>query len=214
MNGRSAGEAADLRKRQGFSLLEVILATAMLMGSAVVLSRLAGMGREQSQAARTQDALQGVCERTLNELLLGLRPLIPAEDQPLLPVEPSVGQPVEPIVETPVGRFAVPGAQSTASRQDAAGSALDASPDLSTEPAPEWRFSIRTQSQPAFPGMWTLTVEVSQGDQQLPRRRRFSLTRWISGPPPAGAFEDPRWQQSFDGQLPDSNGLSSEGGLP
>ncbi|MFN9238057.1 MAG: hypothetical protein ACK6D4_25815, partial [Planctomyces sp.] len=39
----------------GFSLLEVIIATAMLMGAAVVLSRLAGMGREQSQAAETLD---------------------------------------------------------------------------------------------------------------------------------------------------------------
>jgi hypothetical protein len=61
--------------------------------------------------------------------------------------------------------------------------------------------------------MWTLTVEVAQGDQQLPRRRRFALTRWISGPPPVGAFADPRWQQSFDGQLPESSGFSPEGGL-
>lgn len=213
MNGRSAGEAAGLRRRRGFSLLEVILATAMLMGSAIVLSRLAGMGREQSQAARTQDALQSVCEKTFNELLLGLRPLIPAEDQPLLPLEPLSGQPVEPIVETPVGRFAVPVAQTTAAMQESAGSALDASSGASPAPSPEWRFSIRTQPQAAFPGMWILTVEVAQGDQQLPRRKRFALTRWISGPPPSGAFADPRWQQSFDSQMPVGNGFSLEGGL-
>ncbi len=213
MKGQPASAAAGSRRRRGFSLLEVILATAMLMGAAVVLSRLAGMGREQSQAARTQDALQGLCERTLNELLLGLRPLIPAEDQPLLPLEPPAGQSIEPIVETAAGRFAVPGARSQPAIPGTAGSVPVASPGLSAEPAAEWRFSIRTQTQPAFPGMWTLTVEVAQGDQQLPRRRRFALTRWISGPPPVGAFADPRWQQSFDGQLPGSGGFSPEGGL-
>ena len=102
---RGVGKAAD---RGGFSLLEVILATAMLMGAAVVLSRLAGMGREQSQAAQTLDQAQRICERTLNELLLGARPLVLGEDQPLLPLD-QLAQPVlEPVVETAAGRFAVP----------------------------------------------------------------------------------------------------------
>jgi hypothetical protein len=38
--------------------------------------------------------------------------------------------------------------------------------------------------------MWALTVEILQGDQTLPRPIRFSLTRWISGPPPEGAFDE------------------------
>ena len=33
----------------GFSLIEVILATAILLGSVVVLGELAGMGRRQAQ---------------------------------------------------------------------------------------------------------------------------------------------------------------------
>lgn len=185
---RGVGKAAD---RGGFSLLEVILATAMLMGAAVVLSRLAGMGREQSQAAQTLDQAQRICERTLNELLLGARPLVLGEDQPLLPLD-QLAQPVlEPVVETAAGRFAVPPA--------AAGSAAAS---LQTTDEVAWRFSVRMQSQAAFPGMWTLTVEVAEGNQQLARRRRFALTRWISGPPAAGAFEDPFWQQSPETQLP------------
>lgn len=209
----AAVENAGRAQRAAFSLLEVMLATAMLMGAAVVLSRLAGMGREQAQAARTLDAVQGVCERTLSELLLGLRPLVPAEDQPLLPVEPRPGQPSEPIVETPLGRFAVPGAGALAGLTEGTASAPATAPDVSAEADPEWRYSIRMQPQPAFPGMWTLTVEVAEGDQQLPRRRRFALTRWIAGPAPAGAFEDPYWQQSLDEQLPSGDGAGFGGGL-
>ncbi|MFM8474480.1 MAG: hypothetical protein ACKOEO_01635 [Planctomycetaceae bacterium] len=191
----------------------MILATAMLMGAAVVLSRLAGMGREQSQAARTLDALQGVCERTLSELLLGLRPLVPTEDQPLLPVESPMAQPAEPIVETPVGRFAVPNGSAGTGLADGTGAAAAASAVGSADANPTYRCSIRMQSQPAFPGMWTLTVEVAEGDQQQPRRKRFALTRWISGPAPSGAFADPYWQQSPDGQIPISDGPMSGGGL-
>ena len=62
-------------RRRGFSLIEVMIATAILMGSAVVLARLAGMGREQSQKARLYSDAQELCEQTMNELLLGLRPM-------------------------------------------------------------------------------------------------------------------------------------------
>ena len=174
----------------GFSLLEVIIATAMLMGAAVVLSRLAGMGREQSQAAETLDTLQRLCEQTLNELLLGSRPLVASEDQPLVPLDSTLAQPAEPVIQTTVGPFAVPVASAGSTAPQAADgiSAADA--------VVSWRYSVRLQPQAAFPGMWTLSVEVAEGDQQQARRRRFVLTRWISGPAPAGAFENPFWQRS------------------
>ena len=47
---------------------------------------------------------------------------------------------------------------------------------------------MESSSEPA--GMWNLTVEVVQGDETLERPIRFSLTRWISGPPPEGAFDE------------------------
>lgn len=176
--------------RGGFSLLEVIISTAMLMGAAVVLSRLAGMGREQSQAAETLNNAQSLCEQTLNELLLGARPLTAGEDQPLLPLDTAVMPPAEPIIDTPVGQFAVPApAQSVAASPVTGGASA-------VEPTTEWRFSVRLQPLAAFPGMWTLTVEVAEGDQSQVRRRRFALTRWISGPAPPGAFESPYWQRS------------------
>jgi len=174
----------------GFSLLEVIIATAMLMGAAVVLSRLAGMGREQSQAAETLDTAQRLCEQTLNELLLGARPLVAAEDQPLVPLDSVRLQPAEPVIETPAGSFAVPGAAAGSGATDAVAVAA------TIDAAVPWRYSVRMQPQAAFPGMWILTVEVADGDQQLVRRRRLALTRWISGPAPAGAFENPFWQRA------------------
>ncbi len=70
----------------GFSLIEVIIATAILMGSAVVLARLAGMGRDQSQKARLHSEAQQLCEQTLNELLLGMRPMELVEAMPLIPL--------------------------------------------------------------------------------------------------------------------------------
>ena len=48
VSGASRTVPGSIEQPGGFSLLEVIIATAMLMGAAVVLSRLAGMGREQS----------------------------------------------------------------------------------------------------------------------------------------------------------------------
>jgi len=163
--------------RPGFSLIEVIMATAILMGSAVVLGKLAGMGREQSSKARLHSEAQQICEQTLNELLLGLRPMEATESTPLLPLLPTVSESQEG--ET---ADASPAADLLRNENDAAaGQTLDA--------APEWLHSIRMAPLASQPGMWSLTVEVVQGDLQLERPVRFSLTRWVSGPPAADAFD-------------------------
>jgi type II secretory pathway pseudopilin PulG len=155
-------------------LIEVIIATAILMGSAVVLARLAGMGRDQSQKASLHSEAQQLCEQTLNELLLGMRPMELVESMPLIPLP----APIE-------------GTADDAKAQDPFSSTerQDVEPTVD-ETNPEWRHSVRIEALPAKPGMWALTVEILQGDQTLPRPLRFSLTRWISGPPPEGAFEE------------------------
>ncbi|MCA9037170.1 MAG: hypothetical protein KDA91_18665 [Planctomycetaceae bacterium] len=61
--------------RCGFSLMEIILATAILMGSVIVLARLAGMGRSTAQKAALLSQAHRTCERTINEIVLGQRPL-------------------------------------------------------------------------------------------------------------------------------------------
>jgi type II secretory pathway pseudopilin PulG len=169
-----SGERTSQKNRLAFSLIEVIIATAILMGSAVVLARLAGMGRDQSQKARLYSEAQQLCEQTLNELLLGMRPMELVESMPLIPLP-------APIEDTADDANAQDPFSST-ERQDV-------EPTID-ETNPEWRHSVRIEPLPAKPGMWALTVEVLQGDQTLPRPIRFSLTRWISGPPPEGAFDE------------------------
>lgn len=163
------------KNRSGFSLIEVMIATAILMGSAIVLSRLAGMGREQSQRARLHSEAQQLCERTMNEVLLKLRPPEPVESAPLIPLP----EPIQELNEdsSELNMFA----DTESSRETEV---------VSDESNPEWRYSVRMDLLPDLPGMWRLTVAVVQGDETLERPIRFSLTRWISGPPPEGAFDE------------------------
>ena len=167
------GLPSSRTKNAGFSLIEVMIATAILMGSAVVLSRLAGMGRDQSQKAKIYSDAQQVCEQTLSELLLGMRPVELVEAMPLLPLP----TPVEQLRDETV-------------QQDLFLDADSEAIPIADEANPEWRYSVRTSPLSSMPGIWALTVEVLQGDQTLNRPIRFALTRWISGPPPEGAFEE------------------------
>jgi len=61
--------------RAGFSLLEVILATAILLGAAIVLAELASVGRQHADSAEELAAAQLVCRNKLNEILSGATPL-------------------------------------------------------------------------------------------------------------------------------------------
>lgn len=67
----------------GFSLLEVLLATAILVGCLVVLSELAAIGRQHAQDAQTRTAAQTLCETKVNAILAGLEAPESVADQPL-----------------------------------------------------------------------------------------------------------------------------------
>ena len=62
-------------KRAGFSLMEVLLATAILLGSILVLMELAGIGRHYVQSVEARSTAQMLCQTKLNELLAGIQPL-------------------------------------------------------------------------------------------------------------------------------------------
>ncbi|REK11450.1 MAG: hypothetical protein DWQ37_14300 [Planctomycetota bacterium] len=73
--------------RQGFSLLEVLLATGMLIGSAIVLMELASIGNRHAASARDLSRSQLICQTKLNEIVSGLAPAetvrpTPLEDHP------------------------------------------------------------------------------------------------------------------------------------
>ena len=190
----AVGLQTSNKNRRAFSLIEVIIATAILMGSAVVLARLAGMGRDQSQKARLHSEAQQLCEQTLNELLLGMRPMELVESMPLIPLPAPIEETADDVnAQDPFS-----------TNQDTVVPAID-------ETNPEWRHSVRIEPLAAKPGMWTLTVEVLQGDQTLPRPIRFSLTRWISGLPPEGAFDE--LMQGMDEPSSLQPGTMQSGGL-
>ena len=67
----------------GFSLLEILLATSILVGSLAVLSELAALGRHHAEDAQERTAAQTLCETHVNEILAGIQPAEPVEEQPI-----------------------------------------------------------------------------------------------------------------------------------
>ncbi len=180
--GRVSGQTRTTASaiRAGFSLMEVILATAILLGSVIVLGELAGMGRRQSLRGRDLAEAQQLCEMTLNEILAGLRPLEPQEQEPLLFEQPlstaaAGGEAyAEPYVEPTEGLDPF---------------AFDEESDLSeVEPGGEnladvrWFHSIRITPLEEQPGLAVLTVSIEQAPPPVGRPVRFQLSRWIDDP--------------------------------
>ncbi|MFH1921985.1 MAG: hypothetical protein ABIP48_19135 [Planctomycetota bacterium] len=71
-------------RRSGFSLLEVIMAAAILLGSLVVLGQLATVGRMHAHDADELTTAQVLSQSKLNEILAGVELLRSVEDQALL----------------------------------------------------------------------------------------------------------------------------------
>lgn len=70
--------------REGFSLLEVLMATSILLGSVIVLNQLAEIGRKNAADAQDLSTAQLLCETRLNELVSGLAQIEPVEDEPIV----------------------------------------------------------------------------------------------------------------------------------
>jgi prepilin-type N-terminal cleavage/methylation domain-containing protein len=68
--------------RRGFSLLEVLLATTILLGSTVVLGELSRLAMRNATAARHHTRGAELCDRTLAEIVAGIRPAVAASEQP------------------------------------------------------------------------------------------------------------------------------------
>lgn len=68
-------------RRSGFSLMEVLLSTAILVGSSVALIELATIGRKQASAAYDLNRAQLLCQSKLDEIVAGIVPLRTVESQ-------------------------------------------------------------------------------------------------------------------------------------
>ncbi len=69
--------------RRGLSLLEVVLAMAILLVSMVALGQLVGLGLDAANRSRDLTYAQMLCESKMAELVSGLVPLEPAMDMPV-----------------------------------------------------------------------------------------------------------------------------------
>lgn len=158
-------------RRSGFSLIEVILATAILLASVFVLSELAGIGRRQSQRAAVETEAQELCERTLLEVLQGDRPLIAVQNEPLLPpgIDPDEFEPPENDVledDDQLLIFDDPDEQSLIE-------------SIGRESQSEWLYSVRVTPLEQTPQLAEVVVSVKQADLEIARPVSFSLRRWI-----------------------------------
>lgn len=75
-------------RRGGFSLLEVLLAAGMLLGSVVVLGHLLGMARHHAESAALLTRAQQLCENRIEEIAVGILPPESASEEPL-PEDPA-----------------------------------------------------------------------------------------------------------------------------
>ena len=69
--------------RRGFSLMEVLLATSILLASSIALIELATIGRKQANSAYDLNQAQLLCQAKLDEIVAGFVPLKGVESQEL-----------------------------------------------------------------------------------------------------------------------------------
>jgi hypothetical protein len=69
--------------RRGFSLMEVLLATSILLASSIALIELATIGRKQANSAYDLNQAQLLCQAKLDEIVAGVVPLKGVESQEL-----------------------------------------------------------------------------------------------------------------------------------
>ena len=79
----NAPDRREFKNRRGFSLMETLLATALLMGCVVVLTELATIGRHHIQKAEKLAAAELICQSAMNEILTGAAPVETVEPQPV-----------------------------------------------------------------------------------------------------------------------------------
>ena len=90
------------KSRRGFSLMEVLLATSILLGSSIALIELATIGRKQAHAAYDLNVAQLLCQAKLDEIVAGIEPVKSVESAEL---EDDPGWfysvEIEPLIEFP-----------------------------------------------------------------------------------------------------------------
>ena len=169
-------------RRRGFSLIEIILATAVLLGSVMVLSELAAIGRRQAQRARDLTHAQQLCTQQLNAMLAGLQPPKPVSHRPIADSQQLPSQQTT-LGNSPDDRRPIDAVNSSdANRTPEATGPVGARRAVADA---EWVYSVSLQPLHNRPGMSAVSVTVSQAQARVNGRRpvTFRLTRWIHDQP-------------------------------
>ena len=75
--------ARTTRKRRGLSLIEVIIAMGILVGTTAVLAQLIHVGEKQATRSIDMSEAQTLCHNKMAELMSGLSMLVPIENEPV-----------------------------------------------------------------------------------------------------------------------------------
>ena len=139
-------------QRPGFSLLEVMLATTVLLGSVIVLSHIAFVGTAHMDSAQQYAAAQLVCQARMNEMLAAALPIEEVSNQPI-PELPGWGMTVKVKSASQSGLLAL---QVTAAEQPA---------EMGLEGSFQASGEVANESQ-----------------QVVGAGKQFTLVRWIAEP--------------------------------
>ncbi len=85
-----------VRRQQGFSLLEILLALAILGGSMAILSRIVDTGISAAREARDLANARMICQAKLSEVMLNSASGITPQMQPPTPVDSFDSQSTTP----------------------------------------------------------------------------------------------------------------------
>jgi hypothetical protein len=163
-------------RRSGFSLLEVMLATTVLLGSVIVLSHIAFVGTAHMDAARQYAAAQLVCQARMNEMLAGARPIEEVSGQ-RIPELPGWGLTVKVKSASQPGLLAIEVTAAEGTRERLSDVAAEVPVEASEETAGE-------QPDELTPDVSVQATEeaVVAPQQEVGTGKRFTLVRWIAEP--------------------------------
>ena len=165
--------SARAARRHGMSILEVMLATTMVLGCVMALSRVAFIAGKHATSAEDRSLAQIHCQNIMEELLAGLRPLEPVEPQLLFGEQWYYAIDVEPLVGSQLASIRV-----QVDRVDDDDAALPREDDFQGYQLVRWvRLGDRSLASVDAAGMWEDEELMDQdGDlwEPLPMDDEFS----------------------------------------
>ncbi len=203
------------RRRSGFSLLEVMLATTVLLGSVIVLSHIAFVGTAHMDAAQQYAAAQLACQARMNEMLAGALPIEEVSKQ-AIPELPGWGLTVKVESASQPGLLALEVTAAELPAGEIAQPMTESSDEMTAE-------ATLNETAVTYDETSIADDELMGSDGEITGAgKRFSLVRWITAPegsessrgtPSTGLstpLDLPMESPLFDNSLPGESPFPSE----